>query len=112
MRMNRKSRKRSEMMLRIELSSEITRFLKLDQYLVTLKIRSKRRARRTENPKEPDLTADQMTSNIEPDITTQSKRLKLDSKYILGPRAYIFNIISDIKSPRNTNSVTTGKKQK
>lgn len=107
MRMNRKSRKRSEMMLRIEFSSDITRFLKLDQYLVTLKIRSRRRARRTENPKEPDLTADQMTSNIEPDMTTQSKRLKLDSKYIRGPRAYIFITISDMKSPRNTNSVTT-----
>lgn len=94
-------------MLRIELSSEITRFLKLDQYLVTLKIRSRRRARRTENPKEPDLTADQMTSNIEPNMTTQSKRLKLDSKYIRGPSAYIFISISDMKSPRNTNSVTT-----
>lgn len=67
-------------MLRIELSSEITRFRKLAQYLVTLKIRNRRRARRTERPNEPDLRADQITSNIEPEITTQSNRLKLDSK--------------------------------
>lgn len=80
MRIKRKSRKRSEMMLRIELSREMTRFLRLAQYLVTLKILRSRRARRTEKPKEPDFTADQITSNIEPEMTTQSKRLKLDSK--------------------------------
>lgn len=67
-------------MLRIELSSEITRFLRLAQYLVTLKILKSLRARRTDRPKEPDLTADQITSNIDPEMTTQSNRLKLDSK--------------------------------
>jgi hypothetical protein len=105
MRIKRKSRKRREMMLRIELSREITRFLKLDQYFVTLKILKSRRARRTERPKEPDFTADQITSKIEPEMTTQSNRLKLDSKYMRGPRAYIFITISHMKRPRNTNSV-------
>lgn len=64
----------------IELSREMTRFLSEDQYFVTLKMRSRRKARSTESPKDPPLTSDQITSNIEPDITTQSKRLKADSK--------------------------------
>lgn len=80
MRMKRKRRNKSDIILRIELSKEITRFLKLAQYFVTLNILNKRNARRTERPNEPDLTADHITSNIEPQITTQSKRLKLDSK--------------------------------
>lgn len=88
MRMKRKSRKRREMMLRIELSSDITRFLRLFQYLVTLKILRSLRARRTERPKEePVLNEDQITSKIEPAMTMQSKRLKLDSKYVRGPSA-------------------------
>lgn len=73
-------------------------------YLVTLNILSNRKARNTERPKDPDLKADQMTSNIEPLITTQSKRLKEDSKYILGPRAYIFISISDMNRHKNINS--------
>lgn len=105
MRMKRKRRNRREMMLRIELSSDITRFLRLAQYLVTLNILRSRRARRTERPNEPDFTADQITSNIEPQITTQSNLLKLDSKYMRGPRAYTFMNISHMNSPRNTNSV-------
>lgn len=104
-RMKRKSRNKSDIILLIEFKSEITRFLKLAQYFVTLNILNKRNARRTERPNEPDLTADHITSNIEPNITTQSKRLKLDSKYILGPSAYILINISHINSPRNINSV-------
>lgn len=88
----------------IELSSDITRFRRDDQYFVTLNIRSKRRALNTDKPNDPPLTADQTTSNIEPEMTTQSKRLKADSKYILGPRAYILMNISNINNPRNTNS--------
>lgn len=49
-------------------------------YLVTLKTRSNRRALSTERPKEPDLNADQITSKIEPLMTTQSNRLNEDSK--------------------------------
>lgn len=41
------------MMDRMELSKEMTRLRREDQYLVTLKMRSKRSARRTERPKEP-----------------------------------------------------------
>lgn len=105
MRMKRKSKNRREMMLRIELSSDITRFLRLFQYLVTLNILRSLRARRTERPKEPDFNADQITSKIEPKMTMQSKRLKLDSKYVRGPSAYILMNISIMKRPRNTNSV-------
>lgn len=104
MRMKRKSRKSREMMLRIELSSDITRFLRLFQYLVTLKIRRSLRARRTERPKEPDFTSDQITSKIDPEMTTQSKRLKLESKYVRGPSAYTFMNISNMNRARNTNS--------
>ena len=49
-------------------------------YLVTLKTRSNRRALSTDRPNDPDLNADQITSKIEPLITTQSKRLNEDSK--------------------------------
>lgn len=97
------------MMDLIELSNEITKFLRDDQYLVTLKILSKRKARRTERPKEPPFTSDHITSNIEPDMTTQSKRLNDDSKYILGPNAYIFMNISIMNKPRNTNSAKSEK---
>lgn len=51
-RMKRKSRKSREMMDLIELKSEITRFLKDDQYFVTLNILKSLRARRTERPNE------------------------------------------------------------
>ena len=50
------------------------------------------------------MKADQTTSKIEPLMTTQSKRLNEDSKYILGPKAYILISISDINRPRNINS--------
>lgn len=102
--MNKKRRNRREMMDLIELSNEMTRFLSDDQYLVTLNILSKRNARNTESPKEPPFTSDHITSKIEPEMTTQSNLLNDDSKYILGPRAYIFINISIINKPRNTNS--------
>ena len=54
--MNKKSRKSSEMMERIELSNDMTKFRKDDQYLVTLKIRSNLRARRTDKPNEPAIS--------------------------------------------------------
>lgn len=79
--MNRKSRKSREMMDLMELNNEITRFLKDDQYFVTLNILSRRRALRTERPNEDSgLNADHTTSNMDPEITTVSKRLKEDSK--------------------------------
>lgn len=68
------------MMDLIELSRDITRLRSEDQYLVTLKIRNNRRARNTDNPKDPPFTSDHITSKIDPDITTQSKRLNADSK--------------------------------
>lgn len=92
------------MMDLIELSREITKLRSSDQYFVTLKMRSNRKARNTDNPKDPPFTLDQTTSNIEPEMTIQSKRLKEDSKYILGPNAYILTNISLINNPRNTNS--------
>lgn len=64
----------------MELSSDITRFRNEDQYFVTLNIRRSLRALNTDRPKEPPLTSDQITSKIEPVMTTQSKRLKADSK--------------------------------
>jgi hypothetical protein len=80
-RMNKKSRKSRDMMDLIELSSEITRFLKDDQYFVTLNILRRRRARSTERPNEDSgLNSDQITSKMDPEITTVSKRLKDDSK--------------------------------
>lgn len=72
--------------------------------MYTLNILSSRNALSTDNPKEPPLTSDQTTSKIDPEMTTQSNRLKDDSKYIRGPRAYIFTHISIMKRPRNTNS--------
>lgn len=68
------------MMDLMELSNEMTRFRSEDQYLVTLKMRSRRNARNTDNPKDPPFTSDQITSKIEPLMTTQSKRLNDDSK--------------------------------
>lgn len=78
--MNKKRRNSSEMMDLIELSREITRFLSDDQYLVTLNILKSLSALNTDNPNDPPLTSDHMTSNMDPDMTTQSKRLKADSK--------------------------------
>jgi len=68
------------MMDLIEFNREMTRLRSDDQYLVTLKMRSNRRARSTDRPNEPPLTSDQITSNIEPLMTTQSNRLNDDSK--------------------------------
>ncbi|TMW46699.1 hypothetical protein DOY81_008219 [Sarcophaga bullata] len=102
--MNKKSRNNNEMMDLIEFNNEITRFRNDDQYLVTLNIRSKRKALKTDKPNEPPLTSDHITSNIEPLMTTQSKRLNDDSKYILGLIAYILINISDMKRPKNTYS--------
>lgn len=78
--MNKKRRNSNEIIDRIELSSEITRFRSDDQYLVTLKMRSSRNALSTDRPKEPPFTSDQITSKIDPLITTQSNRLNEDSK--------------------------------
>lgn len=78
--MNKKSRNSNEIIDLIEFSSEITRLRSDDQYLVTLKMRNSRSARSTDRPNEPPLTSDQITSNIEPLMTTQSKRLNDDSK--------------------------------
>lgn len=47
-------------------------------YFVTLNMRSNRKALRTENPNEPCLQWDQITSNMDPNITMQSKRLNAD----------------------------------
>uniref|UniRef100_A0A1Y1LV91 Uncharacterized protein n=1 Tax=Photinus pyralis TaxID=7054 RepID=A0A1Y1LV91_PHOPY len=101
---NRKRRNSKDIMERIELSREMTRLRNEDQYFVTLNIRSRRRARNTERPKEPPFTSDQITSKMEPEITTQSKRLNADSKYILGPSAYTLINISVKNRPRNTYS--------
>lgn len=76
-------------------------------YFVTLNIRNSRRALSTDRPKDPPLTADHTTSNIEPMMTTQSKRLNAESKYIRIPSAYILMNISAMKSNRNTYSETT-----
>lgn len=68
------------MMDLIELSSEMTRFLNEDQYFVTLKMRSSRKALSTDKPNEPPFSSDQITSKMDPLMTTQSKRLNEDSK--------------------------------
>lgn len=102
--MNKKRRNNNEIIERIEFNNEMTRFLSDAQYLVTLNILNSLNALSTEKPKEPPFTADHTTSNIEPDITTQSNRLNDDSKYIRGPSAYTFMNISVINKPRNTNS--------
>mgnify|MGYP006970971983 CR=1 FL=1 len=73
-------------------------------YLVTLNIRNKRSARKTEKPNEPPLNSDHITSNIEPIMTIQSKRLNADEKYSFKPSAYIFINISQLNKPRKTNS--------
>lgn len=46
----------------------------------TLNILNSLKALRTERPKEPPFTSDHTTSKMEPDMTTQSKRLNEDSK--------------------------------
>lgn len=102
--MKRNSKNNKDIIDRIELSRDITRFLKDDQYFVTLKILSSRSARSTDKPKDPPFTADHITSNMDPDITTQSNLLNADSKYILGPNAYILMNISIIKSPKKMYS--------
>lgn len=79
-RINRKRRNNKEIIERIEFNKEITRFRNDDQYLVTLNILSNLKALSTDNPKEPSLYSDQITSNIDPLITTQSKRLNADAK--------------------------------
>lgn len=91
-------------MERIEFKSDITRFRSSDQYFVTLNMRSRRKALNTDRPNDPPFTSDQITSKIEPEMTTQSKRLNEDSKYILGPSAYIFTNISVMNKPRKTYS--------
>lgn len=102
--MNKKSKNSNEIIDLIEFSNDITRFRSDDQYLVTLKIRSKRSARSTDKPNEPPFQCVQMISNNEPKMTTQSKRLNADSKYFRGPSAYILIHISIIKSAKNTYS--------
>lgn len=64
----------------IEFNNDITKLRSEDQYEVTLNIRRSRSARNTDSPNESSFRADQITSNIEPNITTQSKRLNADSK--------------------------------
>lgn len=46
----------------------------------TLNILSNLKALSTDNPKDPPFTALHITSKIDPEITTQSNRLKADSK--------------------------------
>ena len=92
------------MIERMEFSSDITKLRNDDQYLVTLNILSNLKALNTDRPNDPPFTSDQTTSNIDPLITTQSKRLKDDSKYIRGPSAYILIHISIINIHKNTYS--------
>ena len=102
--MNKNSRNNRDIIDLIEFNNDMTRLRNDDQYLVTLKIRNNRNALNTDKPNEPSFNADQITSKIEPQMTTQSKRLNADSKYMRGPKAYIFIHISIMNSPRNTNS--------
>lgn len=85
--MNKNNRKSNEIIERMEFSNEITRFRSDDQYAVILKMRSKRNARKTDNPNESVVYDVQMISNNEAAITIQSKRLKADTKYLCGPMA-------------------------
>ena len=80
---------------------------------MTLKIRKSLKALRTDNPNDPanGTRLVQQTSMILPRITMQSKRLNADSKYILGPKAYIRTTISVTKRPRNTNSAISEKEK-
>lgn len=71
----------------IEFNSEMTKFRNEDQYDVTLNTRSKRKARNTERPNVSSLKCDQTTSNMDPVITIQSKRLNADSKCFRSPIA-------------------------
>ena len=82
MRINRKRRNRSEMIERIELSKEMTRFRRDDQYFVTLKMRKSLRALKTDRPKEPACATMlvQHTSKTLAKMTIQSNRLNDDSK--------------------------------
>lgn len=79
-------------------------------YFVTLNILSSLRALRTDSPNDPDFRLCQITSKIDPLITTQSKRLKADSKYIRGPNAYILMNISIINSPKKPHSAYSANK--
>ena len=80
--MNRKRRNRRDMIERMELKRDITRFLKEDQYLVTLKILNSLKALNTERPKDPAKATIlvQQTSKTLAKMTIQSNRLKDDSK--------------------------------
>lgn len=104
MRMNKKSRKRSEIILLMEFMSDLTKLRSDTQYDVSLKIRRSLSALITEIPNDPPYTSAQITSAADPTMTTQSKRLNLDAKYVLDPIAKSFKSISTTKIPRNTNS--------
>lgn len=78
MRMNKKSKNKSEIIDLIDASNEITKLRSEDQYFVTLNILNNRRARSTEKPNDPPLVADQTTSNTLPVMTKQSNRLNAD----------------------------------
>ena len=80
--MKRKSKNSREIIDLMELSNDMTKLRREDQYLVTLKIRKSRRARRTDKPKEPACATMfvQQTSKTLAKMTIQSKRLKEDSK--------------------------------
>ena len=82
MRMNKKRRKSNEMMDLIELKSEITKFLREDQYFVTLNILNNLNALKTDRPNDPARATMlvQQTSNTLAKMTMQSNRLKEDSK--------------------------------
>lgn len=102
--MNKNSKNSNEIIDLIEFSSDITRFLSDDQYLVTLNMRNKRSARNTDKPNDPPFQCVQIISKSEPKMTTQSKRLNADSKYFRGPNAYILIHISNMKRAKNTYS--------
>lgn len=102
--MNKKSRKRSEIILLMEFMSDLTKLRSDTQYDVSLKIRRSLSALITEIPNDPPYTSAQITSAADPTMTTQSKRLNLDAKYVLDPIAKSFKSISTTKIPRNTNS--------
>ena len=80
--MKRKSKNSREIIDLMELSNDMTKLRREDQYLVTLKIRKSRRARRTDKPNEPAWATMfvQQTSKTLAKMTIQSKRLKEDSK--------------------------------
>ena len=81
-------------------------------HLVTLKTLSSLSALNAERPKEPALSwkLTQNTSKTEPVMTMTSKRLKLDWKKAVTPRAYIRMPISKMKAERKKNSAQSAKK--